>query len=163
MPHFNSKEIPLLNSVGHLLYLANQYRDRPINSYLTHHNITAAQFNLLILIKRDRIDSPTELRRCLSIDSGALSRVLDRVEAKGLLRRAYNLSELRQVRLELTDAGIALSSELFPVCDYALNNLTQFLSSEEKSDLKRLLNKIMRKYLNMTTCVSLRISSAANI
>ncbi|MBA1213434.1 MULTISPECIES: MarR family transcriptional regulator [Pseudomonas] len=143
MSHFDRSNFPLRNSVGHLIHLANQYKDRVLDSHLAPYDITAAQFKVLLLLARDQTDTPAELSRCLSLDSGAMTRMLDRLEAKGLLRRVRSLSDRRQVRLELTEQGQALSSELMQIGVDALNDLTHCLDRQELDDLERLLRRLL--------------------
>ena len=121
MSHFDRSNFPLRNSVGHLIHLANQYKDRVLDSHLAPYDITAAQFKVLLLLARDQTDTPAELSRCLSLDSGAMTRMLDRLEAKGLLRRVRSLSDRRQV----------------------LNDLTHCLDRQELDDLERLLRRLL--------------------
>ncbi len=51
------------------------------------HGVTAAQFKVLIIIAQFDVDTPAELCRNLSLDSGSMTRMLDRLEQKGLLAR----------------------------------------------------------------------------
>lgn len=46
-----------------------------------------------------------ELARECQLDTGAMTRLLDRLEAKGLCRRVRSLSDRRVVNIELTDEG----------------------------------------------------------
>jgi DNA-binding MarR family transcriptional regulator len=125
-----------------LIHLANQYKDRLLDKYLASYNITAAQFKVLLFFTRDQINTPAELSRCLSLDSGAMTRMLDRLEAKGLLRRLRSPSDRRQVRLELTEHGQSLSAELMQIGVDALNDLTKCLDRQELDDLEQLLRRL---------------------
>lgn len=143
MSHFDRSNFPLRYSVGHLIHLASQYKDRLLDHHLEPYDITSAQFKVLLLLTRDLTDTPAELSRCLSLDSGAMTRMLDRLEAKDLLRRVRSLSDRRQVRLELTEQGKALSSELMQIGVDALNDLTQCLDRQELDELERLLRRLL--------------------
>ena len=46
-----------------------------------------------------------ELARECQLDTGAMTRLLDRLEAKGLLRRVRNQLDRRVVKIELTELG----------------------------------------------------------
>jgi len=143
MSHFDRNNAPLRYSVGHLLHLANQYKDRVLDKHLAPYDVTAAQFKVLLLLMRDGTDTPAELSRCLSLDSGAMTRMLDRLESKGLLRRTRSLGDRRQVQLELTDQGTALSGELMQVGVDALNELTACLERTELDQLEQLLRRLL--------------------
>ena len=69
------------------------------------HGITAAQFKVMIIIAQFGVDTPAELCRHLSLDSGSMTRMLDRLEQKGLLARKRSEQDRRQVQLVLTEDG----------------------------------------------------------
>ena len=56
-----------------------------------------------------------ELARECQLDTGAMTRLLDRLEAKGLCRRVRSVSDRRVVNIELTDEGRA-AAEQVPQC-----------------------------------------------
>lgn len=53
-------------------------------------------------------DKPGRLARWLGLSSGAMTNRLDRMEARGLIRRLPDPDDRRGVLVELTDAGMAL-------------------------------------------------------
>jgi DNA-binding MarR family transcriptional regulator len=53
-----------------------------------------------------------ELARACELDTGAMTRLLDRLEAKGLCRRVRSLEDRRVVNIELTDEGRAAAKEV---------------------------------------------------
>ena len=53
-----------------------------------------------------------ELARECQLDTGAMTRLLDRLEAKGLCRRVRSLADRRVVNIELTDEGRAAAEEV---------------------------------------------------
>ncbi len=57
-------------------------KDRIIDTHMEPHGITAAQFKVLIIMAQFGVDSPGELCRHLSLDSGSMTRMLDRLEQK---------------------------------------------------------------------------------
>jgi DNA-binding MarR family transcriptional regulator len=59
--------------------------------------------------------TPTELAADLGTDTAGTTRLLDRVEALGLVRRARHPADRRSVTVELTDAGRALVPRVAPV------------------------------------------------
>ena len=53
-----------------------------------------------------------ELARECQLDTGAMTRLLDRLEAKGLCRRVRSVADRRVVNIELTDEGRAAAEEV---------------------------------------------------
>jgi len=74
-------------------------------------NITTAQYVVLNTIHRGRGKTISEFSRILDYDSGAMTRLLDRIEQKGLIRRVANPEDRRSYIIELT----AESTVVFPV------------------------------------------------
>jgi DNA-binding MarR family transcriptional regulator len=143
MTHFQRENFPLHYSVGHLLHLTNALKDRLLDKHLEPYDITSAQFKVLLLLARDNKDTPVEICRCLSLDSGAMTRMIDRLESKGLIARVRSTTDRRQVRLELTEQGHTLSKQIPQIAANAMNDLTGELTGVELNELQRLLRKIL--------------------
>ncbi|EFK48967.1 multiple antibiotic resistance protein MarR [Escherichia coli MS 107-1] len=62
--------------------MVNQKKDRLLNEYLSPLDITAAQFKVLCSIRCAACITPVELKKVLSVDLGALTRMLDRLVCK---------------------------------------------------------------------------------
>lgn len=99
------------NSVGLLInrirmHLANAMdralaQDKNVGVY----ELSAAQFSVLSTLYQGGIENAIDLCRVLAYDRGAMSRMLDRLEAKGLIRRVRLHGERRTITLELTPEG----------------------------------------------------------
>jgi DNA-binding MarR family transcriptional regulator len=74
-------------------------------------------------------------------NSGALTRVIDQLEEKGFIERLRRDRDRRKVELQLTDAGRKVIGELVPLVVQTLNQALQDFSSDEVSELIRLLTK----------------------
>lgn len=118
-------------------------KDRIIDRHMEPYGITAAQFKVLIIMAQFEVDTPAELCRHLSLDSGAMTRMLDRLEQKNLLVRQRSEADRRQVRLVLTDDGQALADLLPQVGADAMNQLAGAISPQELQSLEQILKKIL--------------------
>ena len=143
MPHFDRDQFSLQHSPGHLLALTNQLKDRLLERHLVDHGVTAAQFKIVLLISQARASTPADLVRLLNLDSGAMTRMLDRLEQKGLLKRERSAQDRRQVQLTLTDTGNALGERVPQIAADATNELTGCLSRAELDEFQRLLKKML--------------------
>lgn len=143
MPHFDRERFSLQHSPGHLIALINQLKDRLLERHLVDHEVTAAQFKIVLLISQERASSSADLVRLLSLDSGAMTRMLDRLEQKGLLTRERSIEDRRQVRLTLTESGKALGVRVPQIAADATNELTGCLSRSELDEFQRLLKKML--------------------
>ena len=73
----------------------------------TGHDLTFSQF---ITIKKlaDGIASVTDLARAAELNPGAMTRLLDKLEARGLVTRVADPGDRRALHIHLTDAGKAI-------------------------------------------------------
>ncbi|WP_339516704.1 MarR family winged helix-turn-helix transcriptional regulator [Pseudomonas sp. RL_15y_Pfl2_60] len=125
--------------IGRTALLKDQILDRNLVPY----SVTAAQFKVLIMIAHFGVDTPAELCRQLSLDSGAMTRMLDRLEHKQLVIRRRCADDRRQVRLALAEDGQALANQLPRIGADAMDELLGVLEPEERAMLERILKKIL--------------------
>ena len=118
-------------------------KDRIIDRHMEPYGITAAQFKVLIIMAQFDVDTPAELCRHLSVDSGSMTRMLDRLEQKNLLMRQRSEADRRQVRLVLTVDGQALADQLPEIGANAMNQLAGAITAQELQQLEQILKKIL--------------------
>lgn len=142
MSHFSPEDFHNCH-LGLLLGRAALLKDRIIDTHMEPHGITAAQFKVLIIIAQYGVDSPGELCRHLSLDSGSMTRMLDRLEQKGFLARQRCEADRRQVRLVLTEEGQKLADRLPHIGAEAMNELAGAITPVELKTLEQILKKIL--------------------
>ncbi|MBJ9973879.1 MarR family transcriptional regulator [Pseudomonas sp. S75] len=142
MAHFTPETFATC-SIGMLLGRAALLKDRILDWHLEADGVTAAQFKVLIIMTQYRVDTPAELCRCLGLDSGSMTRMLDRLVHKGLLLRTRCPQDRRQIRLALTVDGQRLADRLPEIGAMALNELVGSLAPDELSTLETLLAKVL--------------------
>lgn len=84
-----------------------------------------------------------ELARECQLDTGAMTRLLDRLEAKGLCRRVRSVSDRRVVNIELTDEGRAAARQVPHVLCNVQNEYLAGFSRDEWEQLKSYLRRIL--------------------
>ncbi|EGH42987.1 MULTISPECIES: MarR family winged helix-turn-helix transcriptional regulator [Pseudomonas syringae group] len=142
MKHFSPDNFES-SLIGLLVGRTNALKDRMLDKYLLPYDVTFAQFKVLIIIAQFSTDTPVELCRLLSLDSGSMTRMLDRLEQKGLVVRQRSATDRRQVRLALTEQGQALCDLLPQIGADAMNDTFAALDSDEVESLKRILTKVL--------------------
>jgi DNA-binding MarR family transcriptional regulator len=90
-----------------------------------------------------RATTVAELARECQLDTGAMTRLLDRLEAKGLCRRVRSVSDRRVVNIELTDEGRAAAREVPHVLSRVQNEHLAGFTHEEWEQLKSYLRRIL--------------------
>ncbi|WP_322994646.1 MarR family transcriptional regulator [Castellaniella sp.] len=105
--------------------------------------LTANQWRPLLLIKHKGVDTPAELARIMNVDTGAMTRMLDRLEAKGILYRERCTEDRRVVKIALTDTGHTLTDQILPIIAKALNLHLDGFSDDEIRLLLTLLHRMI--------------------
>ncbi|MFT0531495.1 MarR family winged helix-turn-helix transcriptional regulator [Castellaniella hirudinis] len=131
-------------NVGLLIRHLNGLLHRIIDLDTLPLGLTANQWRPLLLIKHKNIDTPAELARAIGVDTGAMTRMLDRLEAKGFLHRERCRADRRVVKVALTDTGHTLADQILPIIAGALNLHLQGFSDDEIHALLVLLRRMIR-------------------
>lgn len=143
MNHFTPDELEAVHRLGRNIHHLNCYKDRILEGYLAPYAITSAQCKVLLLMSRDGINTSAELSRRLVLDSGAMSRMLDRLENKHMIIRVRSTADRRQVQLNLTATGHEFCRQLPLIISHTMNDLIGPLSPEEFEAFNRLLAKLV--------------------
>ena len=118
-------------------------------------DLTNAQWVPLLKLFMGRASTVAELARECQLDAGAMTRLLDRLEAKGLCRRVRSVADRRVVNIELTVEGRQAAAGIPEVLSRVQNaHLTGFSVQEFealKGFLRRILNNAQAQSLTPTT------------
>ncbi len=106
-------------------------------------DITAAQYVILMSIAHGEVSSASDLCKGISYDPGAMTRMLDRLERRGLVRRVPNPEDRRAFQLELTDEGKAVVPKLRAVGMQVLNRMLDGFSPAEARQLEGFLLRML--------------------
>jgi len=77
------------------------------------------------------------------MDAGAMTRLLDRLEAKGLVRRVRSPDDRRVVNLELTPEGREAAKTIPEVLSTLQNQCLAGFTEDEWQTLKGLLRRVL--------------------
>jgi DNA-binding MarR family transcriptional regulator len=87
--------------------------------------------------------SAADLCKGISYDAGAMTRMLDRLESKGLLRRRRSAVDRRLVHLELTEEGRAAYPRMREISMTVANRFLHGFSRVEVRQLESLLTRML--------------------
>ncbi|HEV8654793.1 MAG TPA: MarR family transcriptional regulator [Candidatus Limnocylindria bacterium] len=104
--------------------------------------LTMQQAELLVWTHRQRGASPTQLTELLLTDDAGVSRLVDRLEAKGLITRRVHGRDRRARELQLTPSGRTLATRLGRFAARGNEKLLAGLSPQETAQLRRLLQRV---------------------
>ncbi len=105
--------------------------------------VTGAQFEVLKNLVRNETETAASLCRAPYADTGSMTRMLDRIEYKGLVRRPRAAVDRRRVPRRLTGAGERLLPRIRPAARRTLRRQLAGFSPEEVETLKRLLGRLI--------------------
>jgi DNA-binding MarR family transcriptional regulator len=95
--------------------------------------------------------SAADLCKGLSYDAGAMTRMLDRLEAKGLIRRSRSAQDRRLMHLELTEEGRAAYPRMREISMLVAN---RFLRNFTKSEARQLEGFLLRMLDNAQSALA---------
>src|SRR6478609_8995350 len=130
-------------SIGWLLKRLQQSIAFQADQRLSKEGLTHAQWVPLLILRLCGPSSVANLVRELDTDAGAMTRLLDRLEAKGLCLRERSSEDRRVVMLSLTEEGMRLSAKLTAVLADVFNAHLQGFSEEEWRSLLSLMHRMI--------------------
>ena len=114
-----------------------------VDLQLAEHDLTHAQWVPLYKLYAGECATMAALSRVLQLDPAGMTRALDRLEAKGLVRRERSAQDRRVVQLEITDAGRRVSEEVRAVLSGVLNAHLAGFDEPEWETLIDLLRRML--------------------
>jgi len=136
--------------VGHLLnrvrteLLAALDTGTEADPELSQLEISSAQFIVIAaLALAEGVKSASDLCKGISYDAGAMTRMLDRLETKGLIRRTRRPDDRRVVYLELTEEGHRTFPRMRLVSMGVVNRFLRGFSQAEARQLESFLTRML--------------------
>lgn len=111
---------------------------------------TLPQWLPLHKVHAGHADTVAELARVCTIDTGAMTRLLDRLEKKGLCQRVRSQSDRRVVHIELTPAGVAVAERVPHILCEVYNQVLAGFSPQEWAQLRALLLRLTEAAQNLS-------------
>lgn len=141
---YTSDNYSLDESIGYLIARVRCLLATNLDRALAEFDMTHAQFGIF----RKLLDSPNamtagDLAREWNYDTGAMTRMLDRLEEKGFIARTRSQADRRVVHIELSDKGRALADRMSGVAIEALNHHLRNFSPAEVEQLKAFLRRMI--------------------
>jgi len=136
--------------VGQLLYRVRAAQMNALDEELARDpdlaalEISAAQYVIISVLAKRGVDSAAQLCKDLSYDAGAMTRMIDRLEAKGLISRRRCPEDRRLVKLELTQAGAAALPKLRACSVRVLNHFLRGFSQTEARQLEAFMVRMLQ-------------------
>lgn len=119
--HYRANTYRARDSMGYLLRRVYTIMHERIESAFAGHDFTLMQWIILIYLRDGIARTASDISKEFRHDSGALTRVIDSLERRGLLERRRSAADRRAVELSLTPLGRQTVESLLPVAVEQMN------------------------------------------
>jgi MarR family transcriptional regulator, transcriptional regulator for hemolysin len=133
---------PTATPIGLQLFTTSKSVRRAFDRALSTAGGSIPMWLVLTNLKSAQWRSQHELARAVGIEGPTLTRHLDQLEAAGLVRRVPHPDDRRAVRVEPTEAGLALHARMLEVVIAFNRRLTAGLSQSDLARLRELLDAL---------------------
>jgi len=140
---YDRKTFQPREGIGALIGRTRKTMMQKIDAELAPLDVSAAQWIVVLLVGENAASSAAGLCEMLAYDPGAMTRLLDRLETKGIVRRVRSPGDRRTIRLELTGSGKALYPKIIAAMVDVNNSLLHGFSRSEVSQLEGYLKRML--------------------
>src|ERR1700722_3959885 len=140
--HYQVSTYRSQNSIGYLLKRAHSMMLDVIEPVLEERGFSFIQYVILSWLRDGIAVNPKDICFQFRHNSGALTRVIDQLAARGFLERVRRDRDRRKVELQLTPAGREAVERLIPLVVDKLNLALGDFTTVEVQELLRLLIKL---------------------
>lgn len=130
------------DNVGWLVYKARHVLKKRTQDKLKDYGISSEQWSVLNMVYTKGGCNQKTLAELLLKDGGTLTRILNILEDKELIKRERSLNDKREFLIHLTDKGFDLYNELLKVMLQNKQEINSIFSTNEQKQLIFLLNKL---------------------
>lgn len=126
------------------LHRAHENHRKQADAVLGKYSLTPAEFDVLATLRRSAPPyalTPTEIQQGLFITSGGLTKVLQQLEAKGLVVRSTSVADRRSKPVQLSSA-LPIETVMNELTAAIKGRLNDALSEAEIAQLTSLLNRL---------------------
>jgi DNA-binding MarR family transcriptional regulator len=148
------------SAIGYLVKRAHSLMLDHMEPVIAARGFTMIQYVILSSLRDGIAVNPKDICAQYRHDSGALTRVIDQLAERGLVARVRRDRDRRKVELQLTPAGRKTIESLIPLVVEKLNLALEEFSSEEVTELQRLLVRLNSKLQSALEPAGLEPASA---
>jgi DNA-binding MarR family transcriptional regulator len=142
-PHYRPDSFHLRDSIGYLMKRSQRLMQERIEGLFEQQGFTLQQWVVLMYLRDGLAVTISDICRDLHHDSGAMTRLVDQLEARKLIERRRSADDRRVVELSLTDAGAAVLDTLVPTACDALNTALDGFTRDEVKLLQSMLRRLL--------------------
>ena len=143
-PFYSSENYEWNSSTGFLIANLHHSMRHALDAELASFgDVSSAQWVVLMILSHQDDVMAATLAKRLSYDPGSMTRLLDRLQEKGLIQRTRLDDDRRCIRIGLTEAGRTLAPQLPTAAINAINKALAGFNAEEHQLLNSLLGRMI--------------------
>ncbi|WP_432786905.1 MarR family winged helix-turn-helix transcriptional regulator [Oligella sp. MSHR50489EDL] len=131
-------------NTGNILRIIHKTINEQLDEGLLPLGLSGAQWRPIMLLGEGEINTAAQLADAIGVDTGAMTRTLDRLEAKGLITRTRSEKDKRVVELSLTEKSRHLRTEIGAAIEDILNQVFSCFNEEEFALFTKLNRKLLQ-------------------
>lgn len=135
------QDLPI-SSVGFLMGVAYRKLSTLLQQKLREYELTPEQWSVLYTIDQSQGLIQKEIAERTHKDKPTVTRILDQLENKGLIRKQVGEHDRRSFTVFSTEKGKEITQATIPIEDGMTDELRTFMSDSEIDTLKELLLRI---------------------
>jgi DNA-binding MarR family transcriptional regulator len=141
--HYRAATYTARDSVGYLLRRVYSIMHERMEAALAGHEFTLMQWIVLLYLRDGIATTASDIAREFRHDSGALTRVIDQLQRRGLVSRRRSTSDRRVVDLALTAKGGHTIEGLLPVVVGQMNEALAPFTRVEFEQMRSLMERLV--------------------
>ena len=132
--------------LGYWFRLASNHITAAFKQRLAEKDISVAEWLALRFLYSDSPCSLTRLAEEMGMDKGAVSRLADRLEKRGLIKRTVSVEDRRLFSIALTDEGVELVPKLAVIADQNDIHFFGYLPKKEQESIFQFLKEFVNHH-----------------
>ncbi len=107
-------------------------------------DITWPQWMVMNVLHHSSSNTPAQIAEQIGVDRSAVTRLLDRLEKKGLVKREHDQLDRRSVKVRITDPGKLMLNHMDDAAEKHQQSFLSQLHATEHRVLKSNIQKLLR-------------------
>lgn len=128
--------------INYLLTGAQHRVFQKMKKALDPYDLTPIQYGVLSCVWQKDMRNPKEIAAFLNIENSTISGILERMEAKELLKREIDADDRRYIRIILTAKGEKLEKPVLKTVEDFNKEILKRFSAADREKLRKLLREI---------------------
>lgn len=132
----------LKQSVGYVISNTGRRLNQRLQQLFQHHDVTPEQFTLLMCLSEHDGISHKDLAQRTDKDPANITRLVDQLERKALVKRIANPNDRRSQLISITEDGTSCAIALAPIEREYVQQMLTGITPDEIKAFMRFMDKI---------------------